>query len=161
MFGKTTLLRDIIRNISNGIETIHFNGLNIGLVDERGEISALYRGIPQNDIGIRTDILENVPKSIGIKMLIRTMAPQIVAADEIGTEKDVEAIKEAVCCGVKGIFTAHGENIEDIKKNPAMQLLVEQGMLERIIFLKSGKDKGEVDRVYELQPMQKQYILAS
>ena len=92
MFGKTTLLRDIIRNISDGIETIRFNGMNVGLVDERGEIAALYRGTPQNDIGIRTDVLENVPKSIGIKMLIRTMAPQIVAADEIGTEKDVEAI---------------------------------------------------------------------
>ena len=94
-------------------------------------------------------------------MLIRSMAPKVIAADEIGSREDVEAICYAFCCGVKGIFTAHGENIEDIKKNPAMQLLVEQGMLERIIFLKTGKDKGEVDRVYELQPMQKQYILAS
>lgn len=75
--------------------------MNIGLVDERGEIAALYKGIPQNDIGIRTDVLENIPKPIGIKMLIRSMAPQVIAADEIGTKQDVEAIKEAVCSRCK------------------------------------------------------------
>ena len=97
MHGKTTILRDIIRSISTGMEEIHFKGMNIGLVDERGEIAALYKGIPQNDIGVRTDVLENTPKSIGIKMLIRTMAPQIIVADEIGRKEDVEAIKDAVC----------------------------------------------------------------
>ena len=140
MFGKTTLLRDIIRNISDGIETIRFNGMNVGLVDERGEIAALYRGTPQNDIGIRTDVLENVPKSIGIKMLIRTMAPQIVAADEIGTEKDVEAIKEAVWCGVKGIFTAHGDSKQELMKNPTLRELVDKQIIERIIFLKKNRE---------------------
>ena len=63
-----------------------------------GEIAALYKGIPQNNIGIRTDVLENIPKPIGIKMLIRSMAPKVVVADEIGTKEDVNAIKEAVCC---------------------------------------------------------------
>lgn len=96
--GKTTLLRDIIKNISNGIEAINFRGVNVGLVDERGEIAALYKGVPQHDIGIRTDVLENVSKPIGIKMLLRTMAPQVICADEIGTNQDVETIKEAVCC---------------------------------------------------------------
>ena len=67
-----------------------------------GEIAALYKGIPQNDIGLRTDVLENIPKPVGIKMLIRSMAPQIVAADEIGTYEDVVAIKEAVCSRSKG-----------------------------------------------------------
>ena len=114
--------------------------MNVGLVDERGEIAALYRGTPQNDIGIRTDVLENVPKSIGIKMLIRTMAPQIVAADEIGTEKDVEAIKEAVCCGVKGIFTAHGDSIQELMKNPTLRELVDKQIIERIIFLKKNRE---------------------
>lgn len=67
-----------------------------------GEIAALYKGIPQNDIGLRTDVLENIPKPVGIKMLIRSMAPQIVAADEIGTYEDVVAIKEAVCSRSEG-----------------------------------------------------------
>ena len=95
------MLRDLIRNISTGIDAINFKGMNIGLVDERGEIAALYKGIPQNDIGIRTDVLENIPKPIGIKMLIRSMAPQVIVADEIGTKEDVEAIKEAMCCRCK------------------------------------------------------------
>jgi stage III sporulation protein AA len=95
-------LRDIVRSISTGIKEINFTGINVGLVDERGEIAALYKGIPQKDIGIRTDILENIPKSIGIKMLIRSMSPQIVVADEIGKKEDVEAIKEAVCSRSKG-----------------------------------------------------------
>lgn len=69
-----------------------------------GEIAALYRGIPQNNVGIRTDVLENVSKSTGIKMLIRSMSPQVVVADEIGTDKDVIAIKEAMCCRSKRNF---------------------------------------------------------
>ncbi len=91
--GKTTMLRDLIRNISNGIEKLNFRGKTVGVVDERGEIAAMYRGIPQNEIGIRSDVIENIPKPEGIKILIRTMAPEIIACDEIGTKEDVEAIR--------------------------------------------------------------------
>jgi len=140
VFGKTTLLRDLIRNISTGIEPINFKGMNVGLVDERGEIAALYKGIPQNDIGVRTDILENIPKPIGIKMLIRSMAPEVVAADEIGTKQDVEAIKEAVCSGVKGLFTAHGKTKEELIKNPILKELIDEGVIEKVIFLKSDEE---------------------
>lgn len=115
--------------------------MNVGLVDERGEIAALYKGIPQNDIGMRTDILENIPKPIGIKMLIRSMAPQVITADEIGTKQDVEAIKEAVCSGVKGIFTAHGNTKEELLKNPTLRELIDENIIEKIIFLKSD-EKG-------------------
>lgn len=61
----------------------------MGVVDERGEIAAMYRGIPQNDLGIRTDILNNIKKSIGIEMLVRSMSPKVIVADEIGNEDDV------------------------------------------------------------------------
>ena len=94
--GKTTMLRDIIRNISNGIESMDFRGKTCGVVDERGEIAAMYQGIPQNDIGIRTDVIENISKSKGMKMLIRSMAPEIIACDEIGSKEDIEAIRR--CC---------------------------------------------------------------
>src|SRR5699024_3685693 len=104
--GKTTILRDLIRKISSGIETMHFKGLTVGLVDERGEIAAMYKGIPQNDVGLKTDILDNIQKAIGMKMLIRSMSPNVIAADEIGSSEDVEAIHYAVCSGIKGIFTA-------------------------------------------------------
>ena len=86
--GKTTVLRDLIRQISSGIKEIKFIALNVGVVDERGEIAALYKGIPQNEIGVKTDVIENVHKSIGIRMLIRSMAPRVIVADEIGNEDD-------------------------------------------------------------------------
>lgn len=91
--GKTTMLRDTIRNISNGIEKINFRGRNCGVVDERGEIAAMYRGVPQNDVGIRTDVIDNVSKAKGMRMLIRSMAPEIIACDEIGSKEDVQAIR--------------------------------------------------------------------
>lgn len=100
-YGKTTMLRDIIRNISNGIPKANFYGKTCGLVDERGEIAAMYQGIPQNDIGIRTDVIENISKSQGMKILIRTMAPEVIACDEIGSKEDIEAIRRNYACRSK------------------------------------------------------------
>ncbi len=159
--GKTTLLRDLIRRISNGIEQYKFNGISVGVVDERGEIAAMYRGIPQNDIGIRTDILDNIPKAIGMNMLIRSMGPKVIVADEIGNINDVEAINYAVCSGVKGIFTAHGKSIEDIKLNPALNKLIDSFLFEKIIFIQDRvkQEKGEIDKVYELNKLDRQYNL--
>ena len=157
--GKTTILRDLIRKLSNGIEQINYHGINIGVVDERGEIAAMYRGIPQNDVGIRTDVLDNVTKSLGMIMLIRSMAPKVIVADEIGNKNEVEPIMQAVCSGIKGIFTAHGASIEDIKLNPTIRELADNGVFERIIFLSDKKEKGEVEKVYLLNKIEKQYIL--
>lgn len=133
--GKTTMLRDIIRRLSNGIDEINFKGKTCGVVDERGEIAAMYKGIPQNDVGIRTDIIENVEKNQGIHMLIRTMTPEIIACDEIGSKEDVEAIHYALYSGVKGIFTMHGKNIEDIKNNKQIYELIENREIQKVVFL--------------------------
>ena len=133
--GKTTILRDLIRKLSDVIPEISFNGINVGVVDERGEIAAMYKNEPQNDMGLKVDILSNVSKDIGIRMLVRSMAPDIICADEIGTKNDVEAIKYAVTSGVKGIFTAHGNNIESIKNSPILKELIEIKLIDRIIFL--------------------------
>lgn len=133
--GKTTMLRDLIKNISNGIPKINFRGRNCGVVDERGEIAAMYQGIPQNNVGIRTDIVENISKAKGMKMLIRSMSPEVIACDEIGSKEDIQAIKEAMLSGVKGIFTMHGSNLNDIKANTYINELVENKTIEKIIFL--------------------------
>lgn len=93
--GKTTMLRDIIRNISDGVEAYHFKGMTCGVVDERGELAAMYKGVPQNEIGIRTDVIENISKAKGMKMLIRSMAPEVIACDEIGSKEDVDAIRRS------------------------------------------------------------------
>lgn len=133
--GKTTMLRDIIRNISNGINEMNFKGKTCGVVDERGEIAAMFQGVPQNDIGIRTDVIENIDKSKGIRMLIRSMAPEVIACDEIGSKEDIQAIEEAMTSGVKGIFTMHGKTMEDIKSNPKVNQLIENHQIEKVIFL--------------------------
>lgn len=95
----------------------------------------MYHGIPQNDIGIRTDVVENISKAKGMKMLVRSMAPEVIACDEIGSKEDVEAIKEAILSGVKGIFTMHGKDLEDIKQNPEIKSLIDNKKIEKIIFL--------------------------
>ena len=119
----------------------------------------MYRGIPQNDVGTRTDILDNVTKALGMTMLIRSMSPKVIVADEIGNKDEVEPIMQAVCSGIKGIFTAHGASIEDIKLNPTIRELADNGVFERIIFLSDKKEKGEIEKVYVLNKIEKQYVL--
>ncbi len=154
--GKTTMLRDIIRKISDGIEEIKFNGKNVGLVDERGEIAAVYKGVPQNDVGIRTDVIDNISKSYGMKMLIRSMAPDIISCDEIGSDDDINAIKYAICAGVKGIFTIHGSNLKEIMINKAISSLVDNYIIERLIFLDEN-EKGKIKKVYGLNLLENKY----
>lgn len=145
--GKTTILKDIAKQISSGIKELNFESLNTGIVDERGEIAALYKGVPQNDVGIKVDVVDNVSKGIGMKMLVRTMAPQVIIADEIGTLEDVDAINYAVCSGCKGVFTAHGESIEDLYLNNFIKELIIGHVFEIIIFLNPNK-KGNIKDVY-------------
>ena len=154
--GKTTLLRDIARQISSGIKKLKFKGINVGVIDERGEIAALHKGVPQNDVGIKTDIMDNISKAIGMKMLIRSMSPKVIIADEIGSDEDIENINYAMCCGCKGIFTAHGEKIEDLYLNPIIKVLINTHIFERILFL-SSKIKGELTEIYVLDKKNMQY----
>ena len=131
------MLRDLIRNISK-IKTV-------GVVDERGEITAMYKNEPQNDMGLKVDILSNVSKSVGMNMLVRSMAPDVICADEIGTKEDIEAIKYAVTSGAKGIFTAHGDSMESVEKSPILKELLELNVIDKIIILnKENRDKIDV-----------------
>lgn len=139
--GKTTLLRDIVRNVSNGMPN-KFQGMNVAVIDERGEISATYKGIMQNDLGMRTDVINDIPKYIGMKMAIRSMTPKVIVADEIGNKRDSEAIKYAMCCGVKGIFTAHGASLEELEKNPEISDLLKNKIFEKIICIKDREGKN-------------------
>ena len=124
------------------------SGITVGVVDERGEISAMYKGQAQNDLGIRTDVLNNIRKSLGIEMLIRSMTPKVIVCDEIGNEEDINAINYALCSGIKGIFTAHGSNIENLKLNPIFSKMLNLKLFEKIIFLDT-KEKGEILNIYD------------
>lgn len=156
--GKTTVLRDLVRSISYGKKEINLQGKNIGVVDERGEVASCFKGIAQNDLGPRADVLSNISKAQGIKMLIRSMAPEIIVADEIGTVEDVEIIKYAVCSGINGIFTVHAGGIDEIYKNPQIRSLIEANVFERIVFLKDKGQRGAISKVYFLNKTKDKYF---
>ena len=145
--GKTTLLRDIIRQLSDG--SSYLNGMSIGVVDERSEIGACYMGTPQNELGIRTDILDCCPKAKGMMMLIRSMSPQIIAVDEIGSKEELEAIDYVIGCGCKLIATVHGSSIEDIRNKPTLSELVKKRLFERYIILSNSKGIGRLEEIYD------------
>jgi len=147
--GKTTLLRDIIRQLSDG--TVYHTGMSVGVVDERSEIGACYMGTPQNELGIRTDILDCCPKAKGMMMLIRSMSPQIIAVDEIGSREDLDAIDYVIGCGCKLIATVHGSSIEDIRNKPILCDLVKKKLFERYIILNNVKGIGHLEEIYDAE----------
>ena len=143
--GKTTLLRDLVRLLSDGTGTVP--GRNVGVVDERGEIGACYQGIPQDDLGARTDVLDCCPKALGMMMLIRSMAPQVVAVDEIGSREDLEAVEYAAGCGCAVLATAHGGSLEEILGKPGLGALVRGGLFGRLVLLGNGEQAGRVREI--------------
>lgn len=140
--GKTTLMRDLIRLISEG--NPFGDGANVSVVDERSELAACYQGVPQHDLGPRCDILDGCEKATGIMMVIRSMNPQVVAVDEIGGKQDVEAISEAARCGCTILATAHGESMEEIREKPYLGQLIREGLFERYLFLSGKNGPGQV-----------------
>lgn len=145
--GKTTLLRDIIRQISNGTEDIP--GITVGVVDERSEIAGCYQGVPQNDLGMRTDVLDACPKAMGMQMLLRSMSPEVVAVDELGRKEDFKAVESVVYCGCKLLTTAHGNSLEDILRQPFFQKLKEMKIFERYIVLGKKGHAGSIEGIYD------------
>uniref|UniRef100_UPI004055BE9A stage III sporulation protein AA n=1 Tax=Acetatifactor sp. TaxID=1872090 RepID=UPI004055BE9A len=139
--GKTTLLRDLIRQISDG--NSYGKGMSVGLVDERSEIAGSYLGYPQNDVGMRTDVLDACPKVIGMMLLLRSMSPKVIAIDEIGGVEDLSAMRQASSCGSRILATIHGEGVEDYvqrMKNCGMKPGQGEELFDTFIIL--GKEKG-------------------
>ena len=142
--GKTTLLRDLIRILSDG--STWCEGRRVGLVDERSEIAGSLKGVPQNDVGIRTDVLDGCPKAEGMMMLVRSMAPDILAVDEIGGEEDMHSLRYAMRCGCQIAATIHSRNLEELFAKPGWASYRKEKMFERYVVLsmKEGKRKFEV-----------------
>lgn len=138
--GKTTLLRDLIRLVSGGGDFTdgegmirHYRGRKVGVVDERSELAACYHGVPQNDMGYRTDVLDGCPKVIGIELLLRSMSPEVIAVDELGGDKEMDLIERSMYCGCTILATAHGEE--------------KKGKFERYVFLKPGEKPGTIEKI--------------
>ncbi|NLX63724.1 MAG: stage III sporulation protein AA [Clostridiaceae bacterium] len=139
--GKTTILRDLCRLISQGLGNDSFRGLRTAVIDERSELAASFRGVPQNDLGPRTDILDGCRKSQGIEMMLRGMAPQVIVVDELGAMEDADAIRMAWNAGVRIIATAHAFGLEDFKRRLGVGQLAGKDGFERIVLL--GMNNGK------------------
>lgn len=143
--GKTTLLRDLVRLISDG--NAFGAGMNVGVVDERSEIAACYQGVPQNDLGIRTDVLDCCSKAVGMLMMIRTMSPAAVAVDEIGGREDLAAIEYVLNCGCRLLATVHGDSLEDVRRKPVLKELLGEQAFERFVILDGRAQAGRIREI--------------
>ncbi|MEG2348286.1 MAG: stage III sporulation protein AA [Clostridia bacterium] len=148
--GKTTMLRDTIRQISSGVKRLEFDGMNIGLVDERGELACVNNGRINLDVGVRTDVISNCPKYIGMEMLVRSMGINVIATDEIGSKNDLEAIKYASLSGVGLIFTMHGRNLEDVIKKDGIKELFSEGLFDVVVILSNKNGPGTIEKIHRI-----------
>jgi len=139
--GKTTLLRDISKNISNGYGDIQ--GKKVSIIDERSEIANGF------DVGVQTDVLDLCPKSLGIMLALRTLSPDVIVTDEIGKKEDLEAIEEGLNGGVSVVTSAHGYSLEQIMKRPILKKAVNDRMFERFVVLGSSGIVGSIDTIYD------------
>lgn len=144
--GKTTYLRDAIRILSEG-DGVH-PGMKVGVVDERSELGAEYLGVPQNDLGPRTDVLEGAGKSEGIYMLLRSMSPQVIAVDELGAHDDFEAVSRAFHSGCRLIGTLHGEDIESLQQIRGFFSWSGKGEIGRFVVLRKDADGVRSMQIY-------------
>lgn len=151
--GKTTLLRDLVRRLSEGVPELGFPGVTVGVVDERSEIAGCYRGIPQRDVGPRTDVLDACPKAQGMMMLLRSMGPVIIATDEIGRQEDVAALEEVLNAGVKVLTTVHGSSLEELADRPALHYLFKIKVIQRFVLLGRSRGVGTVEDIIDGQTM--------
>lgn len=145
--GKTTLLRDCIRQISDG--SAEHEGLTVGVVDERSELAGSFRGVPGNDMGLRTDVLDGCPKAEGMMMLIRSMSPRVMAVDEIGGRGDLEALRYAMHCGCVLLATVHGSSAEELKRKPVLRKMMKEKLFERFVILSAAGRPGRVARILD------------
>ena len=129
--GKTTLLRDLVRCLSDGTDSLPAH--RVSLVDERGEVAVMLEGQPQMEVGCHTDVMDSCPKSVAIPMLLRSANPQIIAVDEIPQARDLAAMEEAAYCGVRFLATLHADSADDLHRRPLLQKLQKMHLFEKAI----------------------------
>lgn len=145
--GKTTLLRDLVRRLSAGVEP--YGPRRVSLIDERGEVAVMYRGEPQMDVGPHTDVLDACPKALGIPIVLRAMNPQVIAVDEITAQADLRAALQAAGCGVRLLATIHAADLAELKERP----LYRQLLSERVFRLAVRISRTETGRAYDVEEL--------
>ncbi len=147
--GKTTVLRDLARQLSNRMH-------KICIIDERGEIAALHNGVPNMDVGINTDILNAFPKENGIVNAVRTLSPEYIVFDEIGKENEGRAVLKSFSMGAGIITTAHASDIRELLFKSYIKNIMDSGLAGSAVQL-SGEQPGKIKRIYSTDEIRKIY----
>lgn len=142
--GKTTLLKDVVRCLADG-EPGYYTKLS--LVDERGELAAVYRGVPQNNVGVMTDVLDGYYKGEGMSIAIRSMSPGAIILDEIATEADAASIRQSLNAGVAVIATAHAASMEELCRKRHLRRLLSEGAFENVVLLRGAAEPCRIARI--------------
>lgn len=140
--GKTTLLRDLARLIADA-------GKKVAIVDERGEIASCIEGVPTLDVGQRSDVLDNSPKAAGMRLLIRSMSPEVIVTDEIAGKEDYLAVTSAISSGVKVLASAHAATIEELMSREYISETISAKLFDRIIFIVRNNGLIKAREVYD------------
>lgn len=139
--GKTTMLRDIAKNISDGC--LGREGKKVTIIDERSEIANGF------DLGMQTDVLDLCPKSLGVMLSLRSLSPSVIITDEIGRREDMESIEEALNGGVSVITSAHGQSMDQIVRRPIFKDAIQDRLFERYVILGFGGVIGSIDMIFD------------
>ena len=140
--GKTTALRDMIRELSD-------SGYRLGVADERNELAALDGAVPRFDLGERTDVLVGASKDNAVMMLLRTMNPQILAMDEISSDMDCEIVRRVIGCGIGILATAHAQGKEDLARRPLYRKLLDEQIFTRALIIRQEGGR----RIYTMEKL--------
>jgi stage III sporulation protein AA len=141
--GKTTMLRDLARQLASGR-----TAQQVAIVDERSEIAACVAGVPQLDVGDCTDVLDGLPKADAIPWLVRSLAPQVIMTDELGGDADAAAVLEACHCGVAVCASAHGTSLQDAASRPALASLMSRRVFDLYAVL-SPEGSGQIISLHD------------
>lgn len=139
--GKTTILRDLARQLAGGGGGRFYR---VAVIDERCEIGAVYEGVPQNNLGAGCDVLSGYPKGAGILIAVRTLSPQVIICDEIGGSEEAQSMLDGLNCGVKMIATAHAESAELLRARPQIGRLLENGAFDQVVILGDAEKPGRI-----------------
>lgn len=146
--GKTTILRDVARFLSSGGGS--WPGCNVALIDERSELAGSYQGIPQLNVGPRTDVLDGCPKHLGMSMALRALSPRVIITDELGSQEDVEAVRECVNAGVQVVSTVHASSMEELQRRPMLKELLNLKVFSLAVFLSRRQGPGSVESLVRM-----------
>lgn len=143
--GKTTLLRDLVRLLSQG--SAPAGPLRVALADERGELAAVYQGRPQLEVGPNTDVMDGCPKALAVPMLLRAMSPQVIALDELALPEDIAAVCAAAGCGVELLATVHAGSVAELAARPLMKEALACGVFRRAVVIAGADRRCRVEKL--------------